>query len=610
MADDFGAENLEDGELWLPSDFFSMDEVQWYGASGGAGGGTHDPCGCGTGNGNSWAGWSSIYQLQRLNPVQTQVGNFFGERAWALQSQQQHHHRFGQNRVFPGVRMGAHGGTGVFLPRISSDMLAATVTKNHNHHCFGKGQRLMKSHELQLPPRKILLNRRQEECCGYFAAERERKISHHMGFPSGPPPDDPEQKVVMGYPSIDRHHQAQQMYPEAPPAYPGPSHPAPQPPPQPPQMYPQASPAYPGPSHPLAYTSSSFQAHSQHSYASSSFERPPDYDPSQFQQDAKYPIPSGYEPSQFQHEAKYMIPPGYDPSQFQHNTRYPVSSGYDPSQFQHNGQYPIPSAYGPPQCQFPHDPKLPIPGPQNPYPQPYNDYYYQQPYKPLGPQEDRSSFGKVMLMMMIVLIGGMCMMSLVMWFLFGTNIPEFEVTSLKVSNFSVMDSNLTGEWNVDVTVHNANRELAIHFATITSSIFYKEILLGVSSLRPFQVEKTEKADINFSLSALNDAKMQALVLPQLAEDQSKGTVLFSLILSMKANFTTPTMIYRQDSLKVLCENMPVSFWNGEGKLLEGWRSRCLIHMHDGVMVHIILLNSDAKNQLRKRIKPKETTSNQ
>ncbi|KAK4414776.1 hypothetical protein Salat_2584500 [Sesamum alatum] len=223
MADDFGAENLEDGELWLPSDFFSMDEVQVsnkittpyhyfsssklscmedsrrfsssaflhrqthnpclskplpslqrfkpavrYAASGGGAGGTHDPCGCGTGN--SWVGCSSIYQLQRLNPVQTQVGNFFGERAWALQRLQ--HNRFAQNRVFPGVRrMGAHGGTGVFLPRISSDMLAATVAKNHNHHGFGKGQRLTKSHELQLPPRKILLNRRQEECRGYIAAE-------------------------------------------------------------------------------------------------------------------------------------------------------------------------------------------------------------------------------------------------------------------------------------------------------------------------------------------------------------------------------------------------------------------------------------------------------
>ncbi|KAL2250849.1 UNVERIFIED_CONTAM: hypothetical protein Sindi_2207200 [Sesamum indicum] len=431
-----------------------------------------------------------------------------------------------------------------------------------------------------------------------------------MGFPSGPPSDDPNQKVVMGYPSTDSYHQSQQMYPQAPPAYPGPGHPPPQPPPQPPQMYPQAPPAYPGPSHPTAHTSSSFQTHSQHPYASSSFQRPPDYDPSQFQQDAKHPFPSGYEPSQFQHDTRYPVPSGYDPSQFQHdakfvtpsgydqsqfqhNTKYPISSGYDPSRFQHNATYPIPSAYGPPQfqhdskypfhSQFQHDPNLPIHGPQNPYPQPYNDYYYQQPYKPFVPENrDHSSFGKVMLILMIVLVGGMCMMSLVMWFLFETNIPEFGVTSLKVSNFSVTNTNLTGEWNADISVHNTNRELAVHFDTITSSIFYKETLLGVSSLQSFQVKKTEKADIKFSLSALNDAKMQALMLPQLAEDHSKGTVLFSLILSMKANFTTPTMVYRQASLRVLCENMPISFWNDQGNLIEGWRSRCLIYMHDSL----------------------------
>ncbi|KAI3471754.1 hypothetical protein Pfo_028407 [Paulownia fortunei] len=225
MAYDFGAENLEDGELWLPSDFFSMDEVQvsnkintpsgycssskpscmegfqrfssstslehhthnrglykplptlqrfkpavWNGSIGVSGGGVHDPCDCGTGN--SWTGFSSVYQLQRLNPVQTQVETFMGERAWALQRQQRN--RFALNRVFPGVArvgMGAHGGTGVFLPRISSNMQTTTVSKNHNHHCVGKGPRMINSHEFQLPPRKILLNRRQEECRGYAAAE-------------------------------------------------------------------------------------------------------------------------------------------------------------------------------------------------------------------------------------------------------------------------------------------------------------------------------------------------------------------------------------------------------------------------------------------------------
>ncbi|KAK4414777.1 hypothetical protein Salat_2584600 [Sesamum alatum] len=314
---------------------------------------------------------------------------------------------------------------------------------------------------------------------------------------------------------------------------------------------PSSPPPYPPPyaSSQQPYASSSFQPpHSPQPYASSSFHHPPRYDPPQFQQEAKCPVPSGYDPSHFQHNVAYPIPAGYGPPPPQ----YPMPLGYNPS--------------------------------QHPYPQPYNDYYYQQSFKPVVPENKDASFGKAMLILMIVLVGGMCMMSLVMWFLFGTNIPEFEVTSLKVSNLNAGDTNLTGVWDVDFSVDNTNKEFGIHFDKITSSIFYKETLLGVSSLQPFQVEKTQKSNINFSLSALNDAKIHSVVLPQLAEDQSKGTVLFSLILSMKANFTTPSMVYRQDNLRVLCENMPVTFLNGEGRLIEGWRSSCLIHMHERVKV--------------------------
>ncbi|KAK6147314.1 hypothetical protein DH2020_018226 [Rehmannia glutinosa] len=93
-----------------------------------------------------------------------QVETFMGERALALQRQQQT--RFVLNRGFPGVGMGAHGGTGVFLPRISSNMVTATVTKKHNPRSAGKGPRMN-----NLPPRKLLLNRRQQEYRGYAAAE-------------------------------------------------------------------------------------------------------------------------------------------------------------------------------------------------------------------------------------------------------------------------------------------------------------------------------------------------------------------------------------------------------------------------------------------------------
>ncbi|KAL3825700.1 hypothetical protein ACJIZ3_021729 [Penstemon smallii] len=183
MEDDFGAENLEDGELWLPSDFFSTDEVhevstnfnystfsnakpycmnQFSNSSspflerhyphhyseplpalqrfkpadrvGYAGDGVHDFCGGGTGI--SLTGCSPIHRYQRLNPVQ----NFMGERAWSLQNQQQEN-RFALNRVLPGLGTGGYGGTGVFLPRVSSNSIStANVGINHNYYCFRKGQ--------------------------------------------------------------------------------------------------------------------------------------------------------------------------------------------------------------------------------------------------------------------------------------------------------------------------------------------------------------------------------------------------------------------------------------------------------------------------------------
>ncbi|KAI3471753.1 hypothetical protein Pfo_028406 [Paulownia fortunei] len=302
-----------------------------------------------------------------------------------------------------------------------------------------------------------------------------------MGISSASPSDDPKQKIVMGYPSMDRYHQAQNMYP-------------------------QAASAYPAPCRPQGYASSSFQ-----------------------------------------------LPQGYDSSPFQQDGKYLASTS------------------------------------QNLYPQPYNDCYYQQHYKPLVPESNNyTSFGRVMLILMIFLITSMCMMSLVMWFLFGTYIPEFEVSSLKVSNFTATNTTLTGIWDVDVAVSNTNKELAIHFDGVMSSIFYKDALLGISALQPFQVQQMQRSALNFSMPAEqtpNDHRLQNWVLPALSQDRSNGVVVFSLRLAMKANFTSPNMVYRQESLRVLCENMQISFSpTGEGTMLPGFGNACLIHLQESLKI--------------------------
>ncbi|KAL3839361.1 hypothetical protein ACJIZ3_023952 [Penstemon smallii] len=211
-----------------------------------------------------------------------------------------------------------------------------------------------------------------------------------------------------------------------------------------------------------------------------------------------------------------MHPPhgAYASQSFQHHPGYGPSSS-----FHAHGKYPASAAQ------------------INPYSPSFNQYYYQQqPYKPLMLETNpgANSFGRMMLILMIVLVGSMCMMSLVMWFLFGTYIPEFQVVSLKVSNFSSTNTTLTGIWDAKLTVRNTNEETVIQFDRVRSSIYYGDVMLGISTLRPFEVEKKKRYDIDVNVTAehtLNVDKMQSSILPTLAEDRSNGVVVFSLRLS-------------------------------------------------------------------------------
>ncbi|CAA0818785.1 Unknown protein [Striga hermonthica] len=222
--------------------------------------------------------------------------------------------------------------------------------------------------------------------------------------------------------------------------------------------------------------------------------------------------------------------------------------------------------------------------PSQPYPN-TTDFYYNKPLPDMDTGDDgSSSFVRVMLLLMIVLVASMCTMSLVMWFLFGTYVPEFEVTYLKVSNFTVSNSTLTGTWDVTISVANTNKDRAVRFDRVASSLFYKEALLGISPVKPFQVNQMQRTEFNLSIPAdvknLEENRVQEWVLPTLEQDYSNGMVDFSLRLALNANFMMPNKVYRQASMKVMCEKMEVVFSvdNSEGRLSPGMMRTCLIQV--------------------------------
>ncbi|XP_073271668.1 uncharacterized protein [Primulina huaijiensis] len=201
------------------------------------------------------------------------------------------------------------------------------------------------------------------------------------------------------------------------------------------------------------------------------------------------------------------------------------------------------------------------------------------------PEDNKSvSFSRVMLILMFVLVAGMCMMSLVMWYLFGTYIPQFEVSSLNVSNFSATNTALTGKWDASVVVSNANEKLEIHFDHIRSSIFYRQAMVGISILQPFLVQNKQNMGLNVSVPAepvVSEDDFQRLMLPSLAQDQKKGLVVFSLRMAFNADFTSSDIVYRKEALRVYCDNLQVNFSSsGEGALNPGSGSECLMRIRN------------------------------
>nr|XP_027070700.1 uncharacterized protein LOC113695754 [Coffea arabica] len=105
----------------------------------------------------------------------------------------------------------------------------------------------------------------------------------------------------------------------------------------------------------------------------------------------------------------------------------------------------------------------------------FNVWYNSRNYGPSGwalPEDDSSKrFGRVMLLGDLVPI--------------RTQIPEFDVSSLAVSNLNGNDSVITANWDVNITVFKPDTDLRVDFDSVKASIFYKNYPLAAAAVEPF-----------------------------------------------------------------------------------------------------------------------------
>ncbi|CAI9097611.1 OLC1v1034082C1 [Oldenlandia corymbosa var. corymbosa] len=196
-----------------------------------------------------------------------------------------------------------------------------------------------------------------------------------------------------------------------------------------------------------------------------------------------------------------------------------------------------------------------------------------------GPDEDNGKkFGRVMLVTMVTLIVSMCMVSFVIWFLFGMEIPEFHVANLAVSNLTVTDTLIVGNWDANVTVYNPNEDVKVSLEPVRASLFYKNSPLGMASVEPFNLQG--KRVYNLGINLDNEKAVSVPILSeQMNADLKNGFLYVSLRISLGARFASSS-IWRKETLRVFCEDLKVKLAPGgdSGKLSDDAQiqTECLI----------------------------------
>ncbi|KAK2973115.1 hypothetical protein RJ640_027087 [Escallonia rubra] len=241
-------------------------------------------------------------------------------------------------------------------------------------------------------------------------------------------------------------------------------------------------------------------------------------------------------------------------------TRYPQPHPGYPIPYQDHYAQPYPKSYAPPS---PHA------------------CYNRRSYHPIEPDEESgATFVRYIFLMMIIIIVCLCAISLVIWLLFGTDIPEFRVASLYVPTFDISNSTLKADWVMNVTVINPSEKLEIYFDNIESSIFYDSNVLAMASEDPFHVGVDGQTTMQPKLSTSNMVPNQTFkdrVVEKMVKDHSDGTMMFCLRMALNAKSKYGSLM-RLQRFKLFCDGLVVRFDGdvGPGILASDMENDCLI----------------------------------
>ncbi|CAH8341952.1 unnamed protein product [Eruca vesicaria subsp. sativa] len=208
---------------------------------------------------------------------------------------------------------------------------------------------------------------------------------------------------------------------------------------------------------------------------------------------------------------------------------------------------------------YPYPPQQPAP-PSNGYPpNPATAYPYQNhnphPYHAPHPNPRAILFRRLFTAFTVFLL----ILGLILFIFFlvvRPQLPTVHITSLSVSNFTVSDNRLAGNWDLRLQFRNPNSKMSLRYEAVTCDLRYDRVSLAETRLQPFDLGTKEQAPVNGTLSVAGTYVDGRLVDSIGKERGSKGSVEFDLRVVSLVSFRYG--VYRRRRyVTVYCDDVAV-----------------------------------------------------
>lgn len=159
------------------------------------------------------------------------------------------------------------------------------------------------------------------------------------------------------------------------------------------------------------------------------------------------------------------------------------------------------------------------------------------------------------------------MASLVMWVLFGVDLPLFEVGTLSVSKLTVTDSVIKSSWRVNVTVTKPNSEFKLSDEELNATIFYNDHPLAAASILPIyhQLDSDDcdglhQANLYLEFEhAMTSVYGHEDLVEEVIKSQETGVLPVSLRVVLGSKFLSEENEngWSQETLKIYCGDLKI-----------------------------------------------------